>query len=127
MRRLLVVDDEPAIGRLVQRVAEGCGYTVTVTQNSDEFLTEMKAGQPDAIVMDLSLPGLDGIDLLRVLGAAGCRAEILIISGFDPRVLETSGKLGTAQGLNIVGTITKPARIAELRAVIGALGQREHD
>jgi DNA-binding NarL/FixJ family response regulator len=71
--------------------------------------------------MDLSMPGADGVELLRFLSATKCAAKILIVSGFDPRVLETTGRLGTAMGLTICGTINKPVRVAELRATINDL------
>jgi len=124
MKRLLIIDDEPAIARLVQKVAEGCGYAVTATNDSDQFLAELVANSPDAIVLDLSLPGVDGIELLRFLATSKCRARILIFSGFDQRVLETSGRLGAARGLDIAGTLMKPVRVAELRAAISALHER---
>ncbi len=121
MKRLLIVDDEPAMARLIKRVAESCGYEVTVTHDSEEFVDALVAREPDAIALDLSLPQIDGVELLRFLATARCRAKILIISGFDARVLETSGRLGEARGLNIAGTLMKPVRAAELRAAIVAL------
>jgi DNA-binding response OmpR family regulator len=122
MKRLLIVDDEPAIARLIQRIAQGCGYEVTVTHDAEDFMDALVAGEPDAIVLDLSLPNVDGVELLRFLAAARCRSKILIISGFDARVLETSGRLGEARGLNICGTLMKPVRAADLRAAFETLG-----
>jgi DNA-binding response OmpR family regulator len=121
MKRLLIVDDEPAMARLIQRVAKGCGYDVTVTHDAEDFMDAVVAREPDAIALDLSLPGADGVELLRFLGAAKCPAKILIISGFDARVLETTGRLGEARGLTIAGTLMKPVRAAELRAAIEGL------
>jgi two-component system, OmpR family, response regulator len=123
MKRLLVIDDEPAMGRLIRRVAESCGYEATVTHDSEEFIDALVASEPDAIALDLSLPGRDGVELLRFLATSKCRARILIISGFDPRVLETSGRLGVARGLNIAGTLMKPVRAAALRAAFESLDQ----
>ena len=123
MKRLLIVDDEPAIGRLVKRVAEGCGYTVTATDDSERFLDALISTNPDVIVLDLSLPQLDGVELLRFLAASKCRAKILILSGFDARVLETTGRLGAEQGLAIAGTLAKPLRVAELREALTALDE----
>jgi DNA-binding response OmpR family regulator len=121
MKRLLIVDDEPAMARLIQRIAQGCGYEVTVTHDAEDFMDALVAGEPEAIALDLSLPNIDGVELLRFLSATKCRSKILIISGFDARVLETSGRLGEARGLNICGTLMKPIRAAELRAAIEAL------
>jgi DNA-binding response OmpR family regulator len=121
MKRLIVIDDEPAIGRLVKVVAEGSGWAVTVTTCPEEFMDEVAAAEPDGVVMDLSMPKMDGVELLRFLAAAKSSARIIIISGFDARVLETAAELGHALGLSIKGRLTKPIRVADLRAAVSAL------
>jgi CheY-like chemotaxis protein len=121
MKRFLIVDDEVAIGRLIRQVAEGCGYEAAVTSDPEAFMDAVAAREPDVIALDLSMPEVDGIELLRFLATARCRARILIISGFDPRVLETAGELGAKLGLDIRATLTKPLRVAELRAAIDSL------
>lgn len=118
MRRFLIVDDEPAVARVVRSVAQECGYAVTVTTDAETFLDEAVADPPDVISLDLSLPGRDGVELLRFLAAARCDARIIIISGFDERVLETTGRLGAALGLRIAATLYKPVRVADLRNAI---------
>src|SRR4051794_25520550 len=105
MKRFLIVDDEPAIGRFIQTVARACGYDSVMTVDAEAFMDEVASGEPDAIALDLSMPSHDGIELLRFLATAKCRAGILIISGFDTRVLETAGALGAALGLRICGTL----------------------
>lgn len=120
----LVIDDEPAIGRLIQRVAMGCGYAVTLTISADEFMDALAVRDPAVIVLDLAMPGVDGVELLRFLGTTKCKAQILIVSGFDPRVLETAAELGAALGLRIAGTLAKPLRLSELRAAINSLAER---
>jgi DNA-binding response OmpR family regulator len=122
MNQLLIVDDEPAVARLIERIAKSCGYEVAVTHGAEDFMDALVATEPDAIVLDLSLPQVDGVELLRFLAATKCRAKILIISGFDARVLETSGRLGEARGLKICGTLMKPVRAGDLRAALAALG-----
>lgn len=121
MKRLLIIDDEPAVARMIQRVAESCGYAVTVTTRSDEFMDRIIDSNPAVIIMDLSMPGADGVELIRFLAATKCQSKILIISGFDPRVLETTGVLARALGLSICGTINKPVRVAALREAINDL------
>lgn len=123
MKQMLVVDDEPGMGRLMRRVGEQCGYAVRVTTCAESFMDEVVRAEPDVIILDLSLPGADGVDLLRFLATIRCRAKILIVSGFDSRVLETTGRLGSAQGLRIAGTVAKPARAADMRAAIMDLSE----
>lgn len=123
MKRLLIIDDEPGIARIIQKVAESCGFDVTLTTDADQFLDRFMEEEPDVIMMDLSMPGMDGVELLRFLATAKCRAHVFIVSGFDLRVLETTGRLGSSLGLKIAGTITKPVRVAELRSALSSVGQ----
>ena len=118
---MLVIDDEPAIGRLIKLVAERSGFGVTVASCAEHFMDEIASAEPYAVALDLSMPKTDGVEILRLLAAAGSNARIIIISGFDPRVLETAAELGRALGLTISGTLAKPIRIADLHAAVSSL------
>lgn len=116
--RLLVVDDEPSIGRLVKRVAESLGFDVIATEDPVVFATTARQWHPAVIVMDLNIPGTDGIQLLRGLAADKCTAHIVLTSGEDGKVLETAQQLGRERGLNMGAVLPKPARIEALRALL---------
>ncbi len=122
-RRLLIIDDEPQIGIVMRRIAENCGFEVEITTEADTFKRAYAAFQPDAIILDLAVPGMDGIELLRWLADEGCAASILIASGFGSRVIESAKLLGEARGLTMAGTIAKPMRVAEVRAQLTELEQ----
>ena len=118
--RLLLIDDEPSIGRLFKRVAEGVGFEVVVTEDPAVFTRAARQWQPTVIVLDLNMPGMDGIQLLRSLAADQCAAHILLISGADGKVLETAQQLGRERGLRMREPLQKPLRIETLREVLGA-------
>lgn len=120
-QRLLIIDDEFDIAVLVKEVAEDCGYDVRITVNSNSFKQTYASFQPDLIVLDLSLPGMDGIQLLRFLADAECTARLLILSGFDRKVRNAAEQLGGARGLKMAGSIAKPLRIADLRTLLDGL------
>lgn len=120
-RRLLIIDDDPEIGRFVQRVAEGCGYEARATERADAFRSAYHSFRPDVIALDLAMPEVDGIELLRFLADEGCRAQLLIISGFDAKVRQAAERLGTARGLRMAGIVPKPMRVADLRALLTGL------
>lgn len=117
----LVIDDEPVIGRFIKSVAEGCGFDVFVTTEAEAFRQAFLGCRPQVIAMDLSMPDYDGVQLLRFLADHSCEAQILIISGFDRRVVETVTRLGGELSLNIAGSILKPIRAAELRSILAPL------
>ena len=123
VQRLLVIDDEPHIGLVIKRIAEGCGYEVQTTNRADAFKVAYAKFHPDAIVLDLAVPDMDGIELLRWLADAGCDNPIIIASGFDTKVIEAAKMLGEARGLRMAGVLSKPFLAAELRSTLAGLPQ----
>jgi DNA-binding response OmpR family regulator len=119
--RLLVIDDEPALAEFVANAARLCGYEATLTSNDEQFRGEFKKERPDAAVLDLGMPGMDGVELLRFLAVQEFRAPVLIISGFDRRVLESAFRLGEALGLTMAGPLEKPVRLQELETLLTEL------
>jgi two-component system KDP operon response regulator KdpE len=65
--RVLVVDDEPAIWRFLRTMLGAHGYTVTEAKNGQEALSQVVPESPDAVVLDLGLPDIDGVQLTRHL------------------------------------------------------------
>ena len=119
--RLLVVDDEPVLAGFVATAARESGYDPALTSDDEEFRARFLADRPDIVVLDLGMPGMDGIQLLRFLSEQGFQSPVLIISGFDRRVLESSFRLGEALGLTMVGPLGKPVRLEELEALLSEL------
>jgi DNA-binding response OmpR family regulator len=122
---LLVIDDEPFVGRFLAHAAEECGYRALATATAESFRREYHLLRPDVVAIDLAMPGGDGVELLRFLAAEQCEAPVLIVSGFDRRVLESSVRLGEALGLNMVGPLMKPVLVAEIKALLGSLREKE--
>jgi DNA-binding response OmpR family regulator len=117
-RRLLVVDDDPQMGTFISRAAEECGFAVQVAYDTRDLLERCRAWPPTIVVLDLLMPTVDGIEVLGLLAESESTASILLISGFDTKVLGAAQRLGTARGLAMIGTLTKPIRAAELRAAL---------
>jgi two-component system response regulator MprA len=80
---LLVVDDDPRITELLRRVLAYEGYTVTVAATGDDALARSLERPPDLIVLDLMLPGMDGLEVARRLRAAGDNVPILMLTARD--------------------------------------------
>ena len=99
MDRLIVIDDEVELGRFVGRVAESVGYEVKVTSRVQDFKTAVGSWNPSAIIMDLAMPEADGLELLRWLASENSRARIIIMSGYDTRVVEAAKRIGVLRSL----------------------------
>lgn len=110
-RHLLLIDDEPAFGRFIAHAAETGGFTAHVTMSAEPFMQKYRELRPEAVALDLGMPQVDGVELLRFLAGEGCTAPVIIVSGFDRRVLDSSMRLGQALGLNMVGPLEKPVRL----------------
>jgi len=119
--RLLLIDDEPALADFLASAARECGFDPHVTERDEEFREQFLAQRPEMVALDLGMPGMDGVELLRFLAEQGYSAPVLIVSGFDRRVLESAFRLGEALGLSMAGPLEKPVRLEELEIMLREL------
>ena len=116
--RLLLIDDEPALAAFVANAAGECGFDADVDRRRPaNSATNSSPDRPDMVALDLGMPGMDGVELLRFLADQDFARPVLIISGFDRRVLESAFRLGEALGLKMVGPLEKPVRLEELEDI----------
>jgi DNA-binding response OmpR family regulator len=116
--RLLLIDDEPALAAFVAKAADMCGFEPVIADHDTGFKESFQGHRPQMVALDLGMPGMDGVELLRFLAAESFEEPVLIISGFDRRVLDSAYRLGEALGLRMVGPLEKPARLEELEEIL---------
>lgn len=116
--QLLLVDDEPALAEFIASAARECGFDPVLTSDDQLFRDKFLANRPDFVALDLGMPGMDGVELLRFLADQGFEAPVLIISGFDRRVLDSAFRLGEALGLSMAGPVEKPVRLEALEDIL---------
>jgi DNA-binding response OmpR family regulator len=119
--RLLLIDDEPVLADFIADAARGSGFDPVVTSDDAQFRDQFVGDRPDMVVLDLGMPGMDGVELLRFLAEQDYRSPVLIVSGFDRRVLDSAFRLGEALGLNMAGPLEKPVRLERLEEMLGQL------
>lgn len=122
--RLLVIDDEPTLAEFIASAARECGFNPVLTSDDRQFRDEFLAERPEIVALDLGMPGMDGVELLRFLADESFEAPVIIISGFDRRVLDSAFRLGEALGLNMAGPVEKPVRLEELEELLKSLKPR---
>jgi DNA-binding response OmpR family regulator len=115
---ILVVDDEPRIVQLVRDYLEHGGFTVLTAPDGPAALRTARTGRPDLVVLDLSLPGLDGLDVARSLRREG---EVPIIM-LTARTEESDKLVGLELGAD--DYMTKPFSPKELVARVRAVLRR---
>ena len=118
--RLLLIDDEPALAEYLANAATACGFEPIVTDRDDRFKEAFLNLRPEMVALDLGMP-VDGVELTRFLADQGYRGPVLIVSGFDRRVLESAFRLGEALGLQMAGPLEKPVRLDVLEQLLGKL------
>ncbi len=116
--RLLLIDDEPQLAAFVANAGGLCGYDPRIADGDENFRSEFLTLAPAVVALDLGMPDSDGIELLRFLSDQGFDGPVLIISGFDRRVLESAFRLGEALGLRMVGPLEKPTRLEALEKLL---------
>ncbi|MCW2748594.1 MAG: DNA-binding response regulator [Nocardioidaceae bacterium] len=117
--RILVVDDDRAVRDSLRRSLEFNGYTVDVAADGAEALARVPAINPDAIVMDVMMPRLDGLETTRALRAAGNDVPILVLTARDAVSDRVDGLDAGADDY-----LAKPFALEELLARMRALLRR---
>ena len=112
--RLLLIDDEPALAAFVAKAAGMCGFEPVIAEQDQQFRDSFRDNRPKMVALDLGMPGMDGVELLRFLAEHDYKSPVLIVSGFDERVLDSASRLGETLGLSMVGPLSKPVRLEEL-------------
>jgi two-component system response regulator ResD len=117
---VLVVDDEPTIGEVVCRYLQRAGYQTHIALDGIEAVEEAAARGPDLVVLDLMLPGLDGLEAMRRIRALGGRRTAIIL--LTARGEESDRVIGLRLGAD--DYIVKPFSPAELVARVDAVLRR---
>ncbi|MCS0499647.1 response regulator transcription factor [Protaetiibacter mangrovi] len=117
--RALVVDDEPSLGELIQMALRYEGWQVETATDGASALGKARTFQPDVVVLDIMMPGLDGLEVLRRLRAGGDEVAVLFLTAKDAVNDRVIGL--TAGGDDYV---TKPFSLEEVVARLRALLRR---
>ncbi|MGH3098909.1 MAG: response regulator transcription factor [Streptosporangiales bacterium] len=119
MTRVLLAEDDTSISQPLARALRREQYEVEITENGPATLTRALERGTDLLVLDLGLPGMDGLEVCRRLRATGCGVPILVLTA---RADEVDTVVGLDAGAD--DYVTKPFRLAELLARVRALLRR---
>jgi DNA-binding response OmpR family regulator len=127
MRRILVVDDDPDIRELARRILVRAGYEVRAAENGLRAMALLDGGAYDAVVTDIVMPDMDGIEFLKAMRAAGCAPPVLAMTG---GVRHSDIYMRCAELYGASRTLAKPFTPTELleavKAVLSRAGVRVH-
>jgi len=117
--RILVVDDDRSLRDALRRALTLAGYDVALAETGQEGLSRIAADQPDAVVLDVGMPGLDGLDVCRRLRASGNRVPVLMLTARESVADRIDGLDAGADDY-----LAKPFDVGELKARLRALLRR---
>lgn len=116
MKSILVVEDDRAIARLIQDYLEQAGFAVNSTGDGNTAIEAIGAGKPDLVVLDLGLPGQDGIDVMRSIRQSSSLPVVVVTARGD----ETDRIIGLELGADdyVVKPFSPRELVARVRAVL---------
>jgi len=118
LKKILVVDDEPKIIQLTQDYLENAGFSVMSANDGERAMTMIQVEQPDLVVLDLGLPGMDGLDVCRLIRKKSNLPIIMLTARDD----EADKLVGLELGAD--DYITKPFSPKELVARVRSVLRR---
>jgi EAL domain-containing protein (putative c-di-GMP-specific phosphodiesterase class I)/FixJ family two-component response regulator len=118
---VLVLDDDIAVGRTAVRMAALSGFEADAVTDADAFVTRLRGDPPDIVLLDLQLGATDGIEQLRVLASCRFAGAVVLMSGFDGRVLSSARAVAESLGLRVAGVVEKPLRLDTLEQLLSRL------
>jgi two-component system response regulator MprA len=117
--RLIVVDDDRALRDVLRRALTLAGYEVRLTESGAQALNEITSAAPDAVVLDIGLPDIDGLEVCRMLRREGNRVPVLMLTARDAVSDRIDGLDAGADDY-----LVKPFDVDELKARLRALLRR---
>ncbi len=115
-KKILVVDDEVDLQEILKRRLEAGGYEVTIAADGKEALDKFKSEKPDAVLLDVLMPGMSGLDVLKKIREDDAKLPVFIITAFT-----NEERFAVANKYNASGFILKTSDFKEEIAKIGAV------
>ena len=117
--QILVVDDEPAVRASLERALRLEGYDIALAANGGEALAALERNDTDAVVLDVMMPGVDGLEVCRTMRRSGDRTPVLMLTARDAVSDRVAGLDAGADDY-----VVKPFALDELLARLRALLRR---
>jgi len=121
MTEIFIIDDEEQIAEMLGEVVTISGFHANTYTDATVFFQENKHNDNATIILDLNMPMMDGVEVIRELSKNNCKASLILMSGYDMSVLRSAEKLAQAHGLEIVTSLMKPIQLDVLIEVLETL------
>jgi two-component system, NtrC family, response regulator AtoC len=113
MTKILIIDDERPIRETLEMFLCEKGYDVATSESGEAGLKLIRKDQPDIVILDLRLPGIDGIEVLRIIKQLSPESMVILITAYHDKEIYDQ-----AESLGAYGYIVKPIDVAEFEVTI---------
>jgi DNA-binding NtrC family response regulator len=117
--KVFLLDDDELIVSMLERALRGDGYDVRAERDPEGVLDRIRAFSPDVVLLDIKLPGRDGIDILGEIVGQGIRTQVVMLTSDD--TAETAVK---AMKVGAADYLTKPFNLDEVKIVVAGILER---
>jgi DNA-binding response OmpR family regulator len=114
-RRVLIVDDDTSIVELLQQYFESSGYHVEIALHGGDALTLIQHDPPDVVLLDIAMPGMDGVQVLQRILALEAAPPVIIVTGHEEGTLAAR-----TRAMGAFDYITKPFALARIGQAVDA-------
>ena len=118
MSEVFIIDDDVQTVEMLSEIVQMTGFESNNYCNATEFFKEQKFTDDSIILLDLNMPHMDGVEVIRELSSHNCRASLILMSGYDMSVLHSAEKLAYEHGLKIINSLTKPIHLNDLMTTL---------
>ncbi|MCW8888266.1 MAG: EAL domain-containing response regulator [Gammaproteobacteria bacterium] len=126
MKKVYIIDDDSQIVEILTQFVGMLGFEVASYTSAVKFFVDYPEDEHNiTIMLDLNMPEMDGIEVIRQLAERGSHASLLLISGYDTSVLHSAEKLAHAHNLKIISSLTKPISFSLLEGIFDEIGRSE--
>jgi DNA-binding response OmpR family regulator len=119
-KKLLIVDDEADFADYVLSASKAFGYEARVCNDCTAARETLNEFTPDLMVLDIIMPGEDGIEFLSWFSSQPFDTKVILVTGYNPHYMEMAEKLSSLSGTQVITTLQKPVHLQALRAALGA-------
>lgn len=106
-KRLLILDDDEILSKVISIVAKNLGFEVLISVNPEAFINDFINWRPTHITVNLVMPKMDGVEILKKLARLSCDSAIIVTSGVGLKVLESAQLNESELRLNVRGLLPK--------------------
>jgi two-component system, OmpR family, response regulator len=121
-KKLLIVDDEPAITKIIGKIASSADYEIKSVNDATQAMAVFRSFRPDVLMIDMIMPDVDGVDILRDVMAISRDVKVIIMTGFGPGYLRLAKAVALFDEKPDITELEKPFRRTD---VLFALGEAE--